>query len=67
MPNSAPILATIGTGYINLDRTSEAVRPLRRAAQLIPNAFLVQAQLGFALYATGQTDSAIATLRKATT
>src|SRR4051812_32113075 len=51
MPDSAELQAAIGFGYINLSRMGDAVRPLERAARLVPRDFLVQSQLGFCLYA----------------
>jgi tetratricopeptide (TPR) repeat protein len=58
------MMATVGYGYINLNRIPEAIPPLQRAAHFAPNDFLVQAQLGFCLQATGQTEAGIDHLRK---
>jgi len=63
LPDSAYILATVGYGYINLNRIREAVPPLQRAARFSPNDFLIQSQLGFCLLSVGQTDTAIEHLR----
>jgi tetratricopeptide (TPR) repeat protein len=65
-PDSAAILATVGFGYINLNRLREAIPPLERAARMAPRDFLVQAQLGYCLQATGQIDAGIKHLRTAT-
>jgi Flp pilus assembly protein TadD len=40
------------------------VRPLSRAARLAPKDYLIQAQLGWALFSAGQTDAAIEHLRR---
>jgi predicted Zn-dependent protease len=64
LPDSAYMMATVGYGYINLNRIPEAIPPLQRAAHFAPNDFLVQAQLGFCLQATGQTEAGIDHLRK---
>jgi tetratricopeptide (TPR) repeat protein len=58
------MLATVGFAYVNLNRIQQAIPPLQRAARLSPRDFLVQAQLGFCLQATGQLDAGIEHLRK---
>ena len=62
-PDNAAIMATVGFGYINLNRIPQAIPPLQRAARLAPKDFLVHAQLGYCLQATGQLDAAIRHLR----
>ena len=63
-PDNAALQATVGFGYINLDRSREAIEPLSRAARLAPKDYLVHSQLGFALYAAGKSDAAITELRR---
>ncbi|HEY1581591.1 MAG TPA: tetratricopeptide repeat protein [Chthoniobacterales bacterium] len=63
LPDSAYMLATLGSGYINLNRIPEAVGPLERAVHFTPNDFLAQSQLGFCLAATGVPEAAIDHLR----
>jgi tetratricopeptide (TPR) repeat protein len=46
-PDNAYLLATVGYGYINLNRISDAIPPLQHAAQIAPRDFLVQSQLGY--------------------
>src|SRR6266478_693763 len=63
-PDSGEIFASLGFGYINLNRVLQAIPPLQRAAKLLPQDYLVQSQLGYCLLITGQTDAAIGYLKK---
>lgn len=62
-PDDAAILSLVGFGYINLNRIPQAIPPLLRAARLEPKDFLIQAQLGYCLQATGQLDAGIVHLQ----
>jgi superkiller protein 3 len=64
LPDNAYILATVGYGYINLNKIPEAIPPLQHAAKISPKDFLVQSQLGYCLQATGRIDAAIDHLKK---
>src|SRR5436305_4660498 len=63
-PSSAGMLEAVGYSYINLNRISQAIQPLDRAAKIDSDNYLVHGQLGYCLEMTGQLDAAVSHLRK---
>ncbi len=63
-PNNATILDRLGQIYLALDRTPDAVRVLRKAAELAPRDSITLMHLGRALLKAGQKQEASAVMAK---
>src|ERR1051326_4456368 len=66
-PDNAEYQAFLGASYIEVDRYSDAMRPLEAAIRLNPRQASAHADLGTALLAQGEVGAAVAHLQRAAT